>query len=680
MVQTLTDPITEPLATPADDLPIQAIDHVEFYVGNAKQAAHFYRTTLRLPPRRLRRPRDQGPRPRLLRPRAGRDPLRVHLRPRSRLRNRPPRRCATATASRTSRCASTTRPPPSPPPSPAAPSPVRSRPGSRAGKAPSRQAAIKTYGDTVHTFVNRANYHGAFAPGFSAGPTPSATPPVGFRRIDHVVGNVELGKMNRWVDFYARVLGFSQLVHFDDQAISTEYSALMSKVMQDGTGKIKFPINEPAEGKTQEPDRGVPRLQPRPRRPAHRPATDDIVATVEAMQRRGIAFLRIPGAYYEDLPDRIGQIDEPLDALERLGILADRDDDGYLLQIFTKGVQDRPTALLRDHRAPRRPRLRRRQLQGPLRGPRSRASPPRQPVGEARVTSARVTSRGVTESRSLEFSRDDLHPRASCLGLEFVAMRLATYRHPRGQGAAAGRRRSGRPGARPRGRLLDEAGAARHAGAARSRARGIGRAGRGRRPVRRGAPRDSLCVPSEVAVPAWEVELLAPLPRPRSLRDFYAFEQHVATAHRKRGREVPPAWYEIPVFYFGHAGSIYGPDAADPETSRARTSSTSSWSWPASSAGRAATSPPRRRRAHRRLHDHERLERPRHPAPGDERRARPGQGQGLRHLARPLAGHARRAGRSPGRRPLRPDDGRPDQRRGAHARQRRRRSTAPSPR
>ncbi len=206
-----------------------------------------------------------------------------------------------------------------------------------------RTAAVHAYGDTVLEFVERADYGGVFAPGYAARHNGAAQNGVGLRTVDHIVGNVELGKMNEWVEFFAKTLGFSQLVHFDEQAISTEYSALMSKVMQDGSGKIKFPINEPAEGRRKSQieefleyyrGAGVQHIAC---------LTDDIIATVAEMRRRGVEFLHVPEAYYEDLEQRVGKIAEPLERIAELGILVDRDEDGYLLQIFTQPVEDRPT-------------------------------------------------------------------------------------------------------------------------------------------------------------------------------------------------------------------------------------------------------------------------------------------------------------------------------------------------
>jgi 4-hydroxyphenylpyruvate dioxygenase len=205
-----------------------------------------------------------------------------------------------------------------------------------------RTSAVRAYGETLIKFVERGDYGGVFAPGFQRTGHANGHG-VGLHTVDHIVGNVELGAMNEWVDFFARSLGFSQLVHFDDEAISTEYSALMSKVMQDGSGKIKFPINEPAEGKRKSQIQEFLDFYNGPGVQHIACQTDDIVRTVRTMRERGVEFLRIPGNYYEGLPDRVGEIDQKLDDLAELGILADRDEDGYLLQIFTKPVEDRPT-------------------------------------------------------------------------------------------------------------------------------------------------------------------------------------------------------------------------------------------------------------------------------------------------------------------------------------------------
>ncbi|RYG37807.1 4-hydroxyphenylpyruvate dioxygenase [bacterium] len=204
-----------------------------------------------------------------------------------------------------------------------------------------RLASIHTYGDTLHTFINRDEFRGDFMPHFR--PMNEVGDEIGIVEIDHCVGNVELGQMNHWVHWYEDVLGFKQLISFDDNDISTEYTALMSKVMSGGEGRVKFPINEPAEGKKKSQideyleffgGAGVQHVALR---------TDDIVHTVSRLQARGMQFLSVPKAYYEDLPGRIGEIDEDLEELAALGILVDRDDEGYLLQIFTKPVTDRPT-------------------------------------------------------------------------------------------------------------------------------------------------------------------------------------------------------------------------------------------------------------------------------------------------------------------------------------------------
>lgn len=205
------------------------------------------------------------------------------------------------------------------------------------------KSGIHTYGETVHLFVERKNYNGVFLPGYKKWESHYNPSSVGLKFIDHMVGNVGWGEMNKWVDFYAEVMGFVQLMSFDDKDISTEYTALMSKVMSNGNGRIKFPINEPAEGKKKSQieeyidfyeGAGVQHIAL---------ATDNIIETVTALQSRGVEFLYVPETYYETVLDRVGEIDEDLAPLKELGILIDRDDEGYLLQIFTKPVVDRPT-------------------------------------------------------------------------------------------------------------------------------------------------------------------------------------------------------------------------------------------------------------------------------------------------------------------------------------------------
>jgi 4-hydroxyphenylpyruvate dioxygenase len=204
-------------------------------------------------------------------------------------------------------------------------------------------ASFKIYGETVHSLVERKNYRGLFMPGFVAVEPHFAPPEVGLKYVDHCVGNVELGKMNHWVDFYAHVMGFRNLLTFDDKTISTEYSSLMSKVMANGNDRIKFPINEPARGKKRSQIDEYLDFYGGPGVQHLALATDDIISTVTALRDRGVEFLSVPTTYYDDLQQRVGKIDEPVDQLAALGILVDRDPDGYLLQIFTKPVEDRPT-------------------------------------------------------------------------------------------------------------------------------------------------------------------------------------------------------------------------------------------------------------------------------------------------------------------------------------------------
>ncbi len=206
------------------------------------------------------------------------------------------------------------------------------------------RAGIYTYGETVHVFVERKDYQGVFLPGFEKWETPHFNPePIGLKYVDHMVGNVQLGRMDYWVNFYEKVLGFVNILSFDDADISTEYTALMSKVMSNGNGRIKFPINEPAAGlkRSQVEEyldfyegEGVQHIAV---------ATDDIITTVRQLRSRGVEFLRVPSTYYDEVLNRVGEIDEDIAPLAELGILVDRDDEGYLLQIFTKPVEPRPT-------------------------------------------------------------------------------------------------------------------------------------------------------------------------------------------------------------------------------------------------------------------------------------------------------------------------------------------------
>jgi 4-hydroxyphenylpyruvate dioxygenase len=204
-------------------------------------------------------------------------------------------------------------------------------------------AAIRTYGDTIHSLVERKNYRGLFMPGYVPMSSPYRPAPTGLKYVDHCVGNVELGKMNEWVHFYERVLGFTNILSFDDKTITTEYSALMSKVMSNGNGRIKFPINEPAQGKKKSQIDEYLEFYDGPGVQHIAIATDDIISTVTDLRSRGVEFLRVPTTYYDSVPDRVGKIDEDIAPLRELGILVDRDDEGYLLQIFTRPVEDRPT-------------------------------------------------------------------------------------------------------------------------------------------------------------------------------------------------------------------------------------------------------------------------------------------------------------------------------------------------
>jgi 4-hydroxyphenylpyruvate dioxygenase len=204
-------------------------------------------------------------------------------------------------------------------------------------------SSIRTYGDTIHTFVERGAYSGPFLPGFRPIESDPVARPVGLLHIDHMVGNVGWNEMNQWVNFYANVMGFSLYQHFDDKDISTEYSALMSKVMANGNGYVKFPINEPATGKRRSQIEEYLDFYPGPGVQHIALATSDILHTVRKLREQGIEFLSVPHSYYTELQARVGTIDEPIDELEELGILVDRDEEGYMLQIFTRPVEDRPT-------------------------------------------------------------------------------------------------------------------------------------------------------------------------------------------------------------------------------------------------------------------------------------------------------------------------------------------------
>ncbi|HWI65746.1 MAG TPA: 4-hydroxyphenylpyruvate dioxygenase [Symbiobacteriaceae bacterium] len=325
-----------------DFLPIQAIDYVEYYVGNARQAAHFYRTAFGFTVKAYAgletgvRDRtsyflEQGEVRLVLTGALGPDgPIAEHVRKHGdgvkdiALRVDDCEAAFLATTSRGAR-------------------PVLEPTESRDEFGVLKKAAIATYGDTIHTFVERKGYTGVWAPGFQAVPAGPATvgQSVGIAAIDHIVGNVE--DMLEWVKFYEEVMGFSQFQTFDDKDISTEYSALMSKVMAGGKGKVKFPINEPAGGRKKSQIQEYLDFYGGPGAQHIALITGDILATVNALQANGIQFLNTPDSYYDELQARVGQIAEPMDELRRMKILVDRDDEGYLLQIFSKPMQDRPT-------------------------------------------------------------------------------------------------------------------------------------------------------------------------------------------------------------------------------------------------------------------------------------------------------------------------------------------------
>jgi 4-hydroxyphenylpyruvate dioxygenase len=335
--------LSRPAAQAATDfLPLKGTDHVEFYVGNARQAAYFYRTAFGMSLVAYAGP-ETGQRDRasyvvqqgkirfvLTTPLRSDDAIAHHIH----LHGDAVKSIALwvddarlAWAETTSRGAVSV----------AEPSVLSDADGDVV------LAGIRAYGDTIHTFVERSAYSGPFLPGFRAVESDPVARPTGLLHVDHIVGNVGWHEMNQWVDFYARVMGFSLYQHFDDKDISTEYSALMSKVMANGNGYVKFPINEPAEGKRKSQIEEYLDFYPGPGVQHIALATSDILHTVTRLQQQGIEFLRVPHTYYTELQARVGKIDEPIAELEQLGILVDCDDEGYMLQIFTRPVEDRPT-------------------------------------------------------------------------------------------------------------------------------------------------------------------------------------------------------------------------------------------------------------------------------------------------------------------------------------------------
>lgn len=338
-----TDTMTAPAPSTTEDfLPINGTDYIEFYVGNAKQAAFFYRTAFGFQLVAYAGP-ETGVRDRasyVLQQGKIRFVLTTPMHPDSDINAHIAKHgdgvkvMALWVDDAEKSWKETT-----------------SRGAKSAGEPRTltdsfgevKTASIHTYGDTIHTFVERRNYSGPFMPGYEPMTDTYTTTPVGLLHVDHCVGNVELGRMDEWVKFYEDVMGFKLLLTFDDSDISTEYSALMSKVVSNGSGYVKFPINEPAAGRKKSQIDEYLEFYHGPGVQHIAIATNDIISTVTELQRRGVQFLTVPDTYYVDLLDRIGKIDEDLEPLRKLGILVDRDDEGYLLQIFTKPLEDRPT-------------------------------------------------------------------------------------------------------------------------------------------------------------------------------------------------------------------------------------------------------------------------------------------------------------------------------------------------
>jgi 4-hydroxyphenylpyruvate dioxygenase len=329
-------------ATATDTFPINGTDFIEFYVGNAKQASHYYRSAFGFDLLAYRGP-ETGTRDRasyLLQQNKVRLVLTTPLTPDHPIAAHIDRHgdgvrdiALWVDDARDAFAKAVER-------------------GARAAQEPTVLrdeageviiAGIETYGDTIHSLVERRNYTGTFLPGFKPIATRFKPEPVGLQHVDHCVGNVELGAMNRWVRFYQDVMGFRNLISFDDKDISTEYSSLMSKVVASGNDRIKFPINEPAKGRKKSQIDEYLEFYRGPGVQHLAIATNDIVRTVTALRDRGVDFLQVPMNYYDTLAERVGKIDEDVGPLCELGILVDRDDEGYLLQIFSKPVEDRPT-------------------------------------------------------------------------------------------------------------------------------------------------------------------------------------------------------------------------------------------------------------------------------------------------------------------------------------------------
>ncbi|HML16253.1 MAG TPA: 4-hydroxyphenylpyruvate dioxygenase [Bryobacteraceae bacterium] len=332
-----------PVSAATDFLPLMGTDYVEFYAGNARQAAHYYRSAFGMKltgysgPETGVRDRasyvlEQGKIRFVLTTALGPDhAISEHVR----VHGDGVKDIALTVDDAESAYRETTG---------RGARGVRKPFTLRDGAGEVRLASIAAYGDTIHTFVERKNYHGAFLPGFVRADGPDrVSRPAGLKYIDHMVGNVGWYQMNTWVRFYEDVMGFRLYQTFDDKDISTEYSALMSKVMANGNGRIKFPINEPAEGRKKSQIEEYIEFYKGPGVQHIAMGTGDIIATVTKLRDQGVEFLKVPGSYYRELTARVGRIDEPVDRLEELGILVDRDDEGYMLQIFTRPVEDRPT-------------------------------------------------------------------------------------------------------------------------------------------------------------------------------------------------------------------------------------------------------------------------------------------------------------------------------------------------
>jgi 4-hydroxyphenylpyruvate dioxygenase len=340
-MDTATKP-SKTIAKTEDFLPLQGTDYVEFYAGNAKQAAHFYKTAFGFQNLAYAGP-ETGVKDRasyvvrqnkltfvFTTPLKSGNPIADHIYKHGDGVKVLALRVDDATRS----WEETTRR------------------GAASYMEPTKLtdengevvlSGIHVYGDTVHVFVERKNYHGIFIPGYKEWKTDYNPAPTGLLYVDHCVGNVGWNQMNPWVKFYEEVMGFRNILSFDDKDISTEYSALMSKVMSNGNGYVKFPINEPAEGKKKSQVEEYLEFYEGEGCQHIAMATNNIIETVSELKRRGVEFLQVPTTYYEELISRVGHIDEDISALKELGILVDRDDEGYLLQIFTKPVEDRPT-------------------------------------------------------------------------------------------------------------------------------------------------------------------------------------------------------------------------------------------------------------------------------------------------------------------------------------------------